>query len=66
MRVTMRVQISGTRDGREWPAPGGDVELTSEEAAQLCAMGLAETVKGQVETSKPAPVETATKRKRKA
>lgn len=41
MRVRMKVQISGTRDGQEWPAGGGEVELPDEEGAHLCASGLA-------------------------
>lgn len=67
MRIVMRVQITGTRNGADWPAPGGVIDLPSEEAAALCASGLAETAKGHEETSTPAATETATpKRRRKA
>ncbi|MFF1685934.1 hypothetical protein [Streptomyces sp. NPDC058254] len=54
MKVRMKVQISGTRDGQEWPAKGDEVELPDDEGAQLCASGLAEPL-----TDTPEP-ETAT------
>lgn len=41
MNVTMRVQISGTRDGQDWPAPGASIDVPDDEAAQLLALGLA-------------------------
>jgi hypothetical protein len=41
MNVTMKVQISGTRDGQDWPAPGTSIDLPDDEAAQLLALGLA-------------------------
>lgn len=61
----MRAQISGTRNGAEWPAPGGVIDLPPEEAASLCVMGLAETAKGDVEVSEPVPAEKATTKRRK-
>jgi hypothetical protein len=42
MRIEMRAQLSGTRDGVEWPAPGEVVDLPDDEAAQLIADGLAQ------------------------
>ncbi|WP_426404222.1 hypothetical protein ACN9M0_24795 [Streptomyces sp. R-07] len=42
MRVQMRVKVSGTRDGVEWPDRGGVVDLPEEEAAQLVHARLAE------------------------
>ncbi|MET7514068.1 hypothetical protein ABZS88_11410 [Streptomyces sp. NPDC005480] len=54
MKVRMKVQISGTRNGQEWPAKGGEVELPDDEGAQLCASGLAEPL---TDTAEP---ETAT------
>ncbi len=42
MIVTMRRQISGTRDGVDWPAPGGTIDVPEDEAAQLIALGHAE------------------------
>lgn len=66
MRVRMRVQISGTRDGREWPPRGGLVDLPAAEAAQLCAAGMAEPCPEdppvQTAAAKPAP-RTAARRK---
>lgn len=34
-RVVMTAHISGTRDGREWPLPGEEIELPAGEAADL-------------------------------
>lgn len=39
MRVQMRAQITGTRDGELWPGPGVEVDLPDEEGAALCASG---------------------------
>lgn len=39
--VRMIVQLSGTRDGADWPAPGELLECPAEEAAQLAGSGLA-------------------------
>lgn len=41
MKVRMRVGISGTRSGVEWPQPGEVLECSPEEGAQLCASGIA-------------------------
>lgn len=53
MRVRMRVEVSGTRNGEPWPAKGDIVELPKEEAANLLAIGLA------VETDDEEPQEVA-------
>lgn len=58
MRVKMKVQVSGTRNGRPWPDRGETMALPDEEAAQLCAAGMAETVKGEPEKAVPAKAET--------
>ncbi len=42
MNVTMLRQVSGTRDGVEWPAPGATIDVTDDEAATLIDNGLAE------------------------
>ncbi|MCP2339171.1 hypothetical protein [Actinomadura rupiterrae] len=57
MRVVMKHQISGTRDGQEWPAPGGEIELPDVEGAMLCAQGMAEPVetRGKDEEKATAP-----------
>ena len=41
MRVTMRVPISGSRNGEDWPAVGETIDLPSDEAQHLCEAGLA-------------------------
>jgi hypothetical protein len=40
-KVRMIGQISGTRDGKDWPAPGGEITLPDDEANALIANGLA-------------------------
>lgn len=52
MRVAMKGQISGTRDGVDWPAPGVEIELPDDEAVALLNLGMAEPA-GET------PVETA-------
>ena len=54
MRVRMRVDVSGTRNGAPWPRRGGEIDLPDNEAAQLCAAGMAEPI------AVSEPVETAT------
>lgn len=49
MNVTMIRQISGSRDGVDWPAPGESIDVPDEEAAGLIANGLAK------EADEPAP-----------
>lgn len=39
--VRMIVQLSGTRDGVDWPAAGALLECPAEEAAQLVGSALA-------------------------
>lgn len=52
MRIRMKGDVSGTRDGRDWPPRGGEIDLPDGEAAELCAAGLAEPVAaGDVETA---------------
>ena len=52
--VRMLVSISGTRDGQDWPARGGLLEVADVEAAALVAGGLAEAI-----VPEPGAVETA-------
>lgn len=42
MRVQMKRQISGTRDGESWPPPGEQIDLPDDEATQLLAADLAD------------------------
>lgn len=37
----MKVQVSGTRDGQDWPAPGDELDVTDDEAVSLLNAGLA-------------------------
>lgn len=39
--VRMLGQISGTRDGQPWPAPGDTIDLPDDEARDLMATGIA-------------------------
>lgn len=55
MKVRMRVLISGTRSGQDWPPPGATLVVDDAEGMHLCQAGLAEPV-AEDET----PVETAT------
>ena len=42
MKVRMIVEISGTRDGEEWPKRGESIDLPDAEAADYIAAGLCE------------------------
>ncbi|HEY5835973.1 hypothetical protein [Streptomyces sp.] len=42
MRVRMKIQISGTRDGQDGPAPGGVIDLPDAEAGFMIGSGAAE------------------------
>lgn len=37
----MRVGISGTRSGADWPQPGEILDCSDEEGMQLCQAGIA-------------------------
>lgn len=56
MKIRMKADISGSRNGKPWPRRGGTVEVPDAEGAELCAAGLAEPV-----AQKTASVETAVK-----
>lgn len=73
MRVRLTCQISGTRNGLSWPAPGAVVSLPDHEAESMISLGLAVPAPDEVETATMAParVETAAakttgRRRRKA
>lgn len=57
--VRMKVQISGSRDGVDWPARGETADVPDGEAALLVATGIAEVVE-ETATASAAGVETAT------
>lgn len=58
--VRMRVRISGTRDGVEWPEVGGLVTLPDAEAADMVAAGLAEPAAAAAPETAAAPAEPET------
>lgn len=63
MRVRMKVDVSGTRAGHEWPPRGSVIDLPDDEAADYCRAGMAEPVAvfDTPETATPdAEPETAT------
>lgn len=68
MKVRMRVTISGTRDGADWPAKGSVVTLPDAVAVDLLRANLAEPV-GEPEPERAvaaAPAEKAVRGRRKA
>jgi hypothetical protein len=44
MKVKLRSEISGSRDGQAWPSAGSEIDLPDDEAAALCASGAARPV----------------------
>lgn len=44
MRIKLKAQITGTRNGLDWPKPGAVVDLPDDEAVSLCASGIATPV----------------------
>lgn len=45
MKVRMKQQLTGSRNGLRWPAPGEVIDVLDAEAVDLLAAGLAEAVK---------------------
>lgn len=73
MRVRMTADISGSRNGVDWPKRGEVLELPNEEAKDYLNSGLVEAVKGNeeqhavpadddVETATPKPSRAMTKK----
>ncbi len=56
MNIRMIGKVSGVRDGKSWPDAGETLDVPDDEAAALCASGLAEPV-----DARNAETETATK-----
>ncbi len=44
MKVRMTANITGCRNGVNWPAPGEEIDLPDNEAAEMCAAKYAEPV----------------------
>ena len=55
MKIRLKVHLSGTRNGVEWPAYGETVELPDEEAASMVAAGIAEPVSKHREAETAVP-----------
>lgn len=49
MRIQMKIELSGARDGVKWPGIGSEVDLPDDEAAQMCANGYAAPVAERAE-----------------
>ena len=62
MKIRMKIQLTGTRDGVRWPKVGEVVDLPDHEAARLCANGRAEPVV-EDKTEKAVPRKKAETRK---
>lgn len=60
MKVRMLVQVSGTRDGADWPGPGELADVAAGDVDGLVANGIAERIGGGVES---ADVDTTPKRR---
>jgi hypothetical protein len=64
MKVKLKVQLSGTRDGVPWPAIGSVVELPDDEARDMMASGVADPTddkdKPEAVVTVPDDVEKAT------
>lgn len=62
MKIQIVAQISGTRNGADWPAVGGVIDVPADEAAQLISTGLAREPEKKtapvVETAVAAKAET--------
>lgn len=49
MKIRMKTQLTGSRNGVRWPAPGETKDLPDGEALDLVKAGLAEPVKAEPE-----------------
>ncbi|MCO5986568.1 hypothetical protein NE235_10685 [Actinoallomurus spadix] len=64
MRVKMRHQISGTRDGQDWPAPGEEIDLPEDEAVSVLNSGMAEAIEDADEPEKATAPKPTTRTKK--
>lgn len=58
--IRMRVNLSGSRDGKKWPPRGGTLEVPEDEAKQLISQGIAEPADAVETATLEAAAETAT------
>lgn len=64
MKVRMTANITGCRNGVNWPAPGEEIDLPDNEAAEMCAAGYAEPIAEPAKAEKrPAPKKSTETRK---
>lgn len=56
MRIRMKADVSGSRNGQPWPGRGQTLEVSDAEGADLCAAGIAAPVAADEDDD----VETAT------
>ena len=66
MRIRMKSDVSGTRNGKDWPHRGEVADFPEDEALELIGAGMAEKVSGKaaaddVETA-DAPADAETRR----
>jgi len=66
MRIRMKTQILGTRDGEAWPPKGGIKDIPDHEGARLCANGFAEPVVEERIEKRPAPAVAEKRASKKA
>lgn len=59
MKIEMKVQLSGTRNGVRWPEAGGVVDLPEGEAIALVEAGLAEPSKAKPDKAVAPKAQTA-------
>jgi hypothetical protein len=58
MKIRMKVDISGTRNGEPWPARGEVIDLPTDEAQSLIDSNMAEAItKAKAETAAVEPAE---------
>ena len=55
MRIKLKVHLTGTRNGVEWPAYGEEIDLPDEEAADMVAAGMAEPATKHRDAEKAVP-----------
>lgn len=68
MRIRMKVDVSGMRNGQPWPPKGTVIDLPGDEAVQYCEAGMAfpvpeneiETATATVDEEQRGPVTTQT------
>lgn len=63
MKVRMKAHISGYRNGVRWPEVGEEKTLPDNEAADLCAAGLAEPVAEKAKAEKAVAPKSETRKK---